>query len=189
MIIQKMFFRTLLVMSFFVFSIMIPAANAGHNWNIIQIHQESLDASISVYLAFSSVYQSFVLLEKGELDKANYLWKQNVLPNIGKARNIYEKAVPKLPKKVRDLVRGIPTKAQPMILKDLGEYGISFPNSLRELARVAEIELRELETSFTKVKFGGDQMRNRELIREINYRITRFISLGISFSTISMWNR
>jgi len=188
MIIHKSF-RTLIVMSFFVFSIMIPAANAGHNWQITQIHQESRYAGISVYTAFSSVYQSFVLLEKGKFNKANSLWKQNVLPNIGKARSIYEKSITKLSKKPRDLVRGIPTEVQPMILKDLGKYGIPFPASIRDLARVAEIELKELEISFAKVNFEKDTMRNLTLIREINYRISRFISLGISFSTISMWNR
>jgi len=168
---------------------MIPAADAGHTWNIQQIHQESQNASISVYLTFSYVYQSLVLLEKGKPDEANSLWKQKVLPNIRKARSIYEKSITKLSKKPRDLVRGIPAKAQPMILSDLGQYSKPFPTSIRDLARVAEIELKELEASFAKINFGKEKIRNLILIRKINYRISRFISLGISFSTISIWNK
>lgn len=186
---HNLHFRTLLVLSFFVFLIMIPAANAGHNINIVQIHQESLDASISVYLAFSSVYRSFVLLEEGKLTAANSLWKEKVLSNIGKAKGIYEKSVPKLAEKRWHLVDGVPPESQPMILKDLGRYDIPLPVSLRALGRVAEKELRELEGFFAQVRFEKDVTKNRELLRKINYRITRFISLGISLSTISMWNK
>jgi len=170
--IPKLNFRTLVVLSFFVLSIMIPAANAGHNWNIVQIHQQSVDAGISVYLAFSSVYQSFALLEQGKLAQANSLWKEKVLKNLKNARSIYEKYVPGLPDKYRDLVKNIPPASQPMVLKDLGRYDIHFPTSVRDLASVAESELRGLEKLFDQVRFERNQVKNRELIRKINDRMT-----------------
>ncbi len=187
--IPKLNFRTLVVLSFFILSIMIPAANAGHNWNIVQIHKQSADAGISVYLAFSYAYQSFILLEQGEVAQANTLWEKKVLKNLKNARSIYEKSVPGLPDKYRDLVKNIPPASQPMVLKDLGRYGIYFPASVRDLASVAESELRGLEELFDQVRFEKNQVKNRELIRKINDRMTRFIDLGISFSTISMWNK
>lgn len=185
---QKILIKPRLVLPFFVFWFMTPAANAGHNWNIIQIHKETINASISIYSAFSSVYQCFVLLEKEKFQEANTVWQEEVILNIRNARNVYAESSAKLPAKYRDLVRGIPKEYQPMIFRDLGRYGIPFPFSLQDLARAAELELKKIEDSFTQIRFDRDEMENRELIRKINYEITRFISLGISFSTISKWN-
>ena len=184
--IHKLHLRKLLALSVLVFLGMITDVNAGHNWNIVQIHQESLKASISVYRAFSSVYQSFVFLEEGKLKQANSIWKKKVISDIKKARSIYKESASKLSNQPIYLIQGIPQGFQPMILMDLGKYGLSFPVSLRDLASVAEIELKKLEDSFAKVQFGADKAENRKLLRTINYGITRFISLGISFSTISM---
>ena len=76
-----------------------------------------------------------------------------------------------------------------MIFKDLGRYGIPFPSSLRDLAIVADRELGDILNSFNQVRFvEQDEMRNRDIMRKINDKITRFINLGISFSTISMFN-
>ena len=185
---QKTSFRTLLVMTCFLSLSTIPAANAGHNWNIAQMDKESLDASILVYTAFSVVYQCVVLLEKNRVNDANSQWEEKVLSNLRNARSIYEKSVPKLPNKYMDLVAGIPRESQPIILEDLGRYGIPLPVSIRDLANVSAMELRKLEDSFAQVKFGTDIVKNQALLRTINERMTRFISLGISFSTISMWN-
>jgi len=79
-------------------------------------------------------------------------------------------------------------------IKCQGQIGITspdihFPASVRDLASVAESELRELEELFDQVRFERNQVKNREIIRKINDRMTRFIDLGISFSTISWWNK
>ena len=89
--VQKLSFKRVFLLLTFAFVIIVPYAEAGHNWNIVQLHQQTQDASILVYRAFSSVYQSVILLEQGNVMGANALWKQKVLNNIVVAKDIYAK--------------------------------------------------------------------------------------------------
>ena len=84
-------------------------------------------------------------------------------------------------------MKAIPKDAQRTILADFGKYEVAFPLSVHDLGSEAEREINKLIEEFSKIRFGNNPKNNRDAIRKINQRITRFIDLGLSFSTISEW--
>jgi hypothetical protein len=140
-----------------------------------------------ILISFSKMFKAIAALEDGRILIASELLKE-VRNDINRGANYFKNIKSDIQKRPVNTTN-LTCEQIKVIEKDLEPYGGKIPENFEELAAIAFKEVMGLTEFINGVRFQNDLAKDREIVRNIVERLSRYMLIGISISDIQAVNK